>query len=205
MVRVAVAVMLSILLSSAAHAEKRIALLIGNQSYKPGVGALVNPLNDIRLVGEALKSVGFEVLKPATNATRAVMLRAIVEFAGKLKAAGPEAVGFLYYSGHGIASAGENYLVPVDLDEPSSAELSVQVSRTAKCWRSCAAKRRTLRTISCSMPAAITCRVPEAARGSCRSSNRVACSWRSQHRRARRRPTADMAADLTRRCWRRSW
>jgi hypothetical protein len=32
-------------------AGKRIALLIGNRDYKPGVGALINPLNDIRLVG----------------------------------------------------------------------------------------------------------------------------------------------------------
>lgn len=27
--------------------EKRIALLIGNKDYKPGVGALTNPLNDM--------------------------------------------------------------------------------------------------------------------------------------------------------------
>jgi hypothetical protein len=52
----------------AAVAEKRIALLIGNKDYKPGVGALVNPLNDVRVMGEALKAVGFEVLKPAQNA-----------------------------------------------------------------------------------------------------------------------------------------
>ena len=30
-----------------AHAEKRIALLIGNKDYKAGVGSLTNPLNDI--------------------------------------------------------------------------------------------------------------------------------------------------------------
>src|SRR5215471_2927483 len=109
-----------------AQAEKRIALLIGNKDYKPGVGALVNPLNDVRIVGEALKAVGFEVLIPAQNVRRAQMLRALYEFAAKLKAAGPDAVGFLYYSGHGIASAGENYLIPVDVDEPSTVELSVQ-------------------------------------------------------------------------------
>ena len=45
-----------------AAAEKRIALLIGNKDYKTGVGALTNPLNDIRIVGEALQAVGFEVL-----------------------------------------------------------------------------------------------------------------------------------------------
>ena len=63
--------------AAAALAEKRIALLIGNKDYKPGVGALVNPLNDVRVMGEALKAVGFEVLKPAQNAKRADMLIAI--------------------------------------------------------------------------------------------------------------------------------
>jgi formylglycine-generating enzyme required for sulfatase activity len=73
-----------------------------------------------------LKSVGFEVLKPVENAQRSVMLIAIHAFAAKLKAAGPDAVGFFYYSGHGIASAGENYLIPTDVDEPSTVLLSVQ-------------------------------------------------------------------------------
>jgi uncharacterized caspase-like protein len=107
-------------------AEKRIALLIGNKDYKAGVGALVNPFNDIRVVGQALKTVGFDVMPPIQNATRATMLIAIHSFAEKLKDAGPDAIGFLYYSGHGIASAGENYLVPVDIDEPSTILLSVQ-------------------------------------------------------------------------------
>jgi hypothetical protein len=126
-VRVVVVTILLLLPASAfAQAEKRIALLIGNKDYKPGVGALTNPLNDIHVVGEALKSVGFEVLMPTQNGTRTAMLRAVYEFAGKLKAAGPDAVGFFYYSGHGIASAGENYLIPVDVDQPTTLELSVQ-------------------------------------------------------------------------------
>src|SRR5262245_17520451 len=54
------------------------------------------------------------------------MLIAIYAFAKKLNAAGPDAVGFLYYSGHGIASAGENYLIPTDVDQPSTVQLSVQ-------------------------------------------------------------------------------
>src|SRR5215831_539023 len=119
-------VFLMLAAAPAAMAEKRVALLIGNKDYKPGVGALVNPLNDVRIVGEALKAVGFEVLTPAQNVQRAQMLRALYELAAKLKAAGPDVVGFLYYSGHGIASAGENYLIPVDVDEPSTVELSVQ-------------------------------------------------------------------------------
>src|SRR5262245_54320595 len=125
-VRVA-AVIAFILLPTALHAqEKRIALLIGNKDYKAGVGALINPLNDIRTVSDALRAVGFEVLKPVENAHRAAMLLAIHAFATKLKTAGPNAVGFLYYSGHGIASAGENFLIPTDVDEPSTVLLSVQ-------------------------------------------------------------------------------
>src|SRR5262245_47850208 len=127
LVRVVVAIVLLLWPAAAsAQAEKRIALLIANKDYKVGVGSLTNPLNDIRIVGDALKSVGFEVLKPVENAQRSAMLIAIHAFAAKLKAAGPEAVGFLYYSGHGIASAGENYLVPTDVDEPSTVLLSVQ-------------------------------------------------------------------------------
>jgi hypothetical protein len=62
---------------SAALAEKRITLLIGNKDYKAGVGSLVNPLNDIRVVGDALKAVGFELLKPTQNATRTGILLAV--------------------------------------------------------------------------------------------------------------------------------
>ncbi|MFZ4806322.1 MAG: SUMF1/EgtB/PvdO family nonheme iron enzyme [Hyphomicrobiaceae bacterium] len=106
--------------------EKRIALLIGNKDYKPGVGALVNPLNDVRVVGDALKAVGFEVMNPVTNATRDSILLAVHDFAAKLKDAGKDAVGFLYYSGHGIASGGDNFMIPVDVDEPSTRLLSVR-------------------------------------------------------------------------------
>jgi len=127
-VRVATTLVLLLLLPASAWApgEKRIALLIGNKDYKPSVGTLINPLNDTRIVGEALKAIGFEVLKPVHNARRAEMLVAIHEFAARLKAAGSNAVGFLYYSGHGIASAGDNYLMPIDLDEPSTVQLRVQ-------------------------------------------------------------------------------
>ena len=43
-----------------ALAEQRFALLIGNQNYAPGVGALTNPHKDIELVGSSLRQLGFE-------------------------------------------------------------------------------------------------------------------------------------------------
>jgi uncharacterized caspase-like protein len=123
----AIIIVIALLLAPpAAQAQKRIALLIGNKDYKAGVGVLVNPLNDLAVVSNALKKIGFEIMKPTQNASRADMLLAVHDFAGRLKAAGPDAVGFLYYSGHGIASQGENYLIPVDVEEPSTLQLSVR-------------------------------------------------------------------------------
>src|SRR5215475_13830721 len=110
--------LLILLIAVPARAEKRVALLIGNKDYKASVGPLANPLNDIRLIGDALRSAGFEVQKPLENATRNEMLSAIYGLASALREAGPDAVGFLYYSGHGAASQGENYLIPIDIVDP---------------------------------------------------------------------------------------
>jgi formylglycine-generating enzyme required for sulfatase activity len=112
-----------IVLASPTLAAKRIALLIGNQDYKRGVGKLVNPLKDVRIVGDALRSVGFDVLEPVKNGTRVDILDAIQRYTDKLKDAGPDAIGFVYYSGHGIASKGANYLIPVEVERPSSRQL----------------------------------------------------------------------------------
>jgi Caspase domain len=62
LVRIAIAVVL-LLLPTVVHAqaEKRFALLIGNQGYSAKIGALKNPHADIALVGEALRSLAFRV------------------------------------------------------------------------------------------------------------------------------------------------
>jgi uncharacterized caspase-like protein len=103
--------------------EKRIALLIGNQAYDASVGALKNPHNDIALVEKALAGQNFEILPPVKDARRSAILGAVRDFAGRLRAAGPGAVGFLYYSGHGAAEkdTNVNYLIPVDAKDPGTA------------------------------------------------------------------------------------
>src|SRR5262245_38570441 len=128
--RVLAAVLLALVcelgaLSQPAMAQKRIALLIGNQGYQQAVGPLNNPHNDTRIVGAALAKVGFEVLAPMKDAKRAQILFAVRDFAEKLKDAGHDAIGFLYYAGHGVASEGQNYLMPVDVEEPSGRMISV--------------------------------------------------------------------------------
>ena len=61
-VRVAVAIGLLLLPTAVfAQAEKRIALLIGNQGYGGEIGRLANPHNDVALLEKTLKALGFEV------------------------------------------------------------------------------------------------------------------------------------------------
>ena len=101
------------LLTPGVHAatESRLALLIGNSSYKNS--PLVNPVNDVRLMEVALKESGFTVIK-AENASIRDMRRLVRDFGDKLKATG--GVGLFYFAGHGVQVRGENFLVSTDSD-----------------------------------------------------------------------------------------
>ena len=114
--------LLAVSAAQPAQGEKRIALLIGNQGYDASVGKLKNPHNDIAAVGQALAAQGFELIPPIKDARRSVMLGGVRELVRRLNAAGPGAIGFLYYSGHGAAEkdSNVNYLIPVEAKEPGT-------------------------------------------------------------------------------------
>jgi hypothetical protein len=118
--------------SSPCYAQQRFALLIGNQGYTEAVGPLRNPYNDIARVGRALGEVGFTILEPLKDATRDDMLFGVYKLAELLRKAGPGAVGFFYYTGHGIAVAGENVLIPKNVTSTSDAELNVRGVKLAE-------------------------------------------------------------------------
>jgi uncharacterized caspase-like protein len=99
MLPVAVA-LLVLLVPSVAQAEKRLALLIGNEAYAPTIGALANPHNDVAVLATALKGLGFEV-DVEHDVGLGDMTRAVNAYARRVQAAGPDAIGFFYYSGHG--------------------------------------------------------------------------------------------------------
>ncbi len=90
--------------------ERRVALVIGNATYK--VNPLKNPVNDSTDMARSLRSVGFDVIE-ANNTTLAQMREATRRFADKL---GSSDVGLVYYSGHGVEVKGKNYLIPVNAD-----------------------------------------------------------------------------------------
>ena len=111
-----------LLLVSTARAEPRIALLIGNQSYAAEIGPLVNTHTDVTILGNVLKQLGFR-LTIVRDAGLARLHQELNAYARQLRQAGPDAVGFLYYSGHGAANGGINYLIPVDVQSSTDPAL----------------------------------------------------------------------------------
>ncbi|WP_179879901.1 caspase family protein [Bradyrhizobium ottawaense] len=101
--------------------EERVALVIGNSNYK-NAPQLANPDNDAESMAKFLNSAGFEVVA-ATDLTQNDMLRVVQDFSAKVSARGPNTVAMVYYAGHGVQLAGENYLVPVDAKVSSQTEL----------------------------------------------------------------------------------
>jgi hypothetical protein len=103
-----VAAVLLLLSALPAHADRRVALVIGNGAYKEG--PLKNPVHDARDMAAALRSLGFDVIL-RENASLRQMEDALDEFWRRLKAGG---TGLFFFAGHGMQVKGVNYLVPVD-------------------------------------------------------------------------------------------
>ena len=103
-----------------AFSEQRIALVIGNSSYKDS--PLKNPVNDATDMANKLESLGFKV-KRLLNANQLDMKRAIRQFGIDLKKGG---VGLFYYAGHGMQVKGNNYLIPVGVDIMAEDEVEDQ-------------------------------------------------------------------------------
>jgi uncharacterized caspase-like protein len=93
-----------------AHAEKRVALVIGNSAYK-SVPKLTNPVNDAGLVGGMFKKAGFDSVDIKLDLNVVDMRKALREFGAKAREAD---VAVVYYAGHGIELDGSNYLIPTD-------------------------------------------------------------------------------------------
>ncbi|MGY3503078.1 MULTISPECIES: caspase family protein [unclassified Bradyrhizobium] len=101
--------------------EQRVALVIGNSNYQ-NAPQLANPDNDAQSMAQFLNSAGFEVIS-ATDLGQSDMLRVVQDFSAKVSARGPNTVAMVYYAGHGVQLAGENYLVPVDAKVSKPTEL----------------------------------------------------------------------------------
>jgi hypothetical protein len=107
---------------TSAHAEKRVALVIGNDRY-PNLSLteqLQKAANDARSVGAALKQIGFEVVS-GENLGRQALL-AHLDAAAQRVAPGDTA--FFFFSGHGIAVDGTNYILPADVPAIAAGQIA---------------------------------------------------------------------------------
>jgi uncharacterized caspase-like protein len=120
-------------LSLPAWAESRIALIIGNSEYTSGSLKLANPANDAAAMELALKDAGFQSIVKL-NARRVDFYRAVDEFSARIMR-DPHAIGLFYYAGHGVQADGVNYLIPVDAQIQSSAELEAYAFDVARVLR----------------------------------------------------------------------
>jgi len=93
-----------------AHADRRVALIIGNSAYK-SAPKLGNPVNDATLVGGMFKKAGFDSVDVRLDLSASEMRRMLREFAGRTRDAD---MAVIYYAGHGIELDGNNYLIPTD-------------------------------------------------------------------------------------------
>ncbi|APO52012.1 caspase family protein [Bradyrhizobium diazoefficiens] len=93
-----------------AHADRRVALIIGNSAYK-SAPKLGNPVNDATLVGGMFKKAGFDSVDVRLDLSASEMRRMLREFAGRARDAD---MAVIYYAGHGIELDGNNYLIPTD-------------------------------------------------------------------------------------------
>src|SRR3981081_2702282 len=90
-------VWLILLAGQPALADKRVALVIGNSSYR-NVAKLPNPANDAAAVAAMFKSAGFDSVDSKLNLNANEMRKTLREFGNRARDAD---VAVIYYAGHG--------------------------------------------------------------------------------------------------------
>src|ERR1700730_14893197 len=112
--RIRLALLVTLILAVApiapSFAADRYALVIGNAKYPDADAPLKEPINDAREVADELKRDGFNV-DVGENLTGEAMRRAFDKLYGRIK---PGSVGLVFFSGFGVQSNRQSYMIPVD-------------------------------------------------------------------------------------------
>ena len=99
-----------LIFSPAALADKRVALVIGNGAYQHAP-MLTNPTRDARAIGEMFEKAGFQTVQVRNDVGNLDFKRALREFFDVAKSAD---IAVVFFAGHGIQIADQNYMIPVD-------------------------------------------------------------------------------------------
>ena len=124
-IKAALAAPLPKALPSAFPSGKRVALVIGNSNYS-SVARLANPANDAKLMANALKNLGFELIGGGAqlDLDKAGFDAAVQSFGNHLQGSD---VGLFYYAGHGLGLRDTNYLVPINANPTREADIDFQM------------------------------------------------------------------------------
>jgi len=113
--------------TSAAFAESRMALVIGQSAYR-AVSPLPNPANDAKAMAQLLSDAGFEVTS-ASDLSQNALRQTVSDFAAQMATKGKDTVALVFYAGHGMQIDGENFLIPIDIDPKREADIPLQAVR----------------------------------------------------------------------------
>ena len=109
--------------STNAHAETRVALLVGNTKYRLKEDRLKNPCKDVNQLAKVLraKPLNFTV-QVECDVDRLGFHHHLKQFKKRLVR---DSIGLFYYSGHAVEADHKNYMLPVDHQAQSEDDLHV--------------------------------------------------------------------------------
>lgn len=123
----AAAALASLLISplpTTASAERRVALIIGNDQYQ-SLPALKKAAADAQSYADVLQAKGFERVIVKTDLTRAQMVEAIAAFIDEIQ---PKDTAVFAYAGHGWSDSTVDYIVGTDAPHTGSQEFLKLIS-----------------------------------------------------------------------------
>jgi Caspase domain/TIR domain len=106
---------------AAAVRRDRIAVVIGNSKYPAAGQPLKTPIGDARLMASGLSLAGFDAVVSGEDLTADAMRRKLEQFYGHVK---PHSIVLLFFSGYAIQTDRQSYLIPVDADIWSEADVA---------------------------------------------------------------------------------
>jgi hypothetical protein len=130
---IGLAILPAVALGQATPLPKRIALLIANSDYNNDKDILTRPAIDAAKIKNALGLRGFAGIKGERRPTlrpnvTADELKELLEaMSADVKRAGPGAIGFFYYAGHGVADDQQSYIVPIDVPDVQKVDVDHRV------------------------------------------------------------------------------
>jgi uncharacterized caspase-like protein len=104
----------------APHTRPKVALVIGNASYLDDKQPLAAPIKDARALAKELRGIGFDVVL-GEDLGKENMRSVIDKFQAKIAS---DAIALFFFSGYGIQTDKQTYVIPIDARIRSEREIS---------------------------------------------------------------------------------